>query len=244
MEKIPVSDIDMLRFENIERVLAVGAHPDDLDFGCGGTIACFVDRGISVTELIVTQGGAGSNDPGMTRERLLEIRSRETKEAAAVLGADLIQLTYEDGHVEESTGLRRDISRVIRSVRPDIVMCMDPQPILDNHFFNHPDHRIVGQVTLDALITGASTRLLFPELLDEGLAPWKPAGAVLMGPGWRSGFVDITKTLDRKIAALLCHASQVDAQNIGDMVRKWTRRVGERVGCTYAETLDFYPVVP
>ncbi|MBX7160817.1 MAG: PIG-L family deacetylase [Acidimicrobiia bacterium] len=222
--------------EGVTSVLAVAAHPDDLDFGCAATLARFVDAGAGVTELIATRGDAGSSDPGMTRERLREIRTREAESAAAVLGAELVLLDHTDGEVVDGIDLRREVSRSIRALRPDVLVVLDPSPLIGDAFINHPDHRAVAQAALDSVITGASTRLIFPELLDEGLEPHKPATILMMRPRVESGFVvDVTTTIDRKVEALRAHVSQVGERDVATMVREWARRVGEAHGMAYAE---------
>lgn len=224
--------------EAVSSVLAVAAHPDDLDFGCAATLARFVDAGARVTELLATRGDAGSSDPGMTRERLRGIRTREAKEAAAVVGAELVMLDHADGEVVYDMNLRREVSRAVRAVRPDVMVVLDPSPVVGDAFINHPDHRAVAQAALDSVITGASTRLIFPELLDEGLEPHKPAVILMTRPRViESNFaVDVTATIDRKVGALQAHASQIGERDVGATVREWARKVGEHHGMDYAES--------
>lgn len=224
--------------EGVASVLAVAAHPDDLDFGCAATLARFVDAGARVTELLVTRGDAGSSDPAMSRERLRGIRTREAEAAAAALGAELVMLDHPDGEVVYDVGLRRDVSRAVRSARPDVMFVLDPSPLIGDSFINHPDHRAVAQAALDSVITGASTRLMFPELLDEGLEPHKPAVILMTRPRVRDNnfVVDVAATIDRKVAALHAHASQIGERDVGAMVREWARQVGEPHGMDYAES--------
>ncbi len=236
--------------EDVRRVLAVAAHPDDLDFGCAGTLARLADAGAEVTELIATRGDSGSSDPDMTRERLARLRTAEAEAAAAVLGVDLVMLDYEDGYVGSTIELRRDISRHVRSTRPDLVMIMDPAPLITGPdasftFVNHPDHRAVAQAALDSLLTGGPTRLVFPELAADGLEPHKPGRVALYGPGGAKDFsVDVTATIERKVAALRCHASQVSGSDVEALVREWARRAGAAAGCEYAEVFHLFDVVP
>lgn len=223
--------------EEVGAVLAVAAHPDDLDFGCAATLARFVDAGADVTELIVTRGDAGSSDPAMTRERLAAIRTREAEAAARCVGATLTLLDRADGEVTYDRALQRDLSRAIRRTRPDVLVVLDPSPLIGDAFINHPDHRAVAQAALDAVITGGSTRLLFPELLDEGLEPHKPTVILMMRPRVTANnfAVDVTATIERKVDALTAHVSQVGERQVGEMVRSWARQVGEPHGMDYAE---------
>lgn len=224
--------------EEVASVLAVAAHPDDLDFGCAATLARFVDAGERVGELVVTRGDSGSSDPGMTRERLREIRTREAQAAADAVGADLVLLDRLDGEVVHDIDLRRDISREMRRVRPEVLVVLDPSPLIGDAFINHPDHRAVAQAALDSVITGASTRLIFPELAEEGLEPHKPTVILMIRPRVADNnfAVDVTATIDRKVKALAAHASQVGDRDVASMVRDWARSVGEAHGMDYAES--------
>lgn len=231
--------------EDTERVLAVTAHPDDFDFGCGGTLCRLADAGAQVHQLIVTAGESGSSDPDMTRERLREIRMREAAAAAAVIGCDVTILDHEDGRVAYSLELRRDISREIRRHRPQLVLCMDPRPVLGGWFINHPDHRFVAQATLDSLITGGPTRLLHPELLTEGLEPWKPQRVMLFGPGVDVNLsVDITSTIDRKAKALACHRSQTGDMDTVALLTRTARDTAAGTDFELAESFHVFDVRP
>lgn len=224
--------------EEVGSVLAVAAHPDDIDFGCAATLARFVDSGASVAELLVTRGDAGSSDPAMTRERLREIRTSEAAAAAAVLGVELVMLDRLDGEVVNDLDLRREVSRAVRRTRPEVLVVLDPSPIIGDGFINHPDHRAVAQAALDSVLTGASTRLIFPELADEGLEPHKPSVILMIRPRVSANnfAVDVTATIDRKVEALRAHASQIGERDVATMVRDWARAVGADHGMGYAES--------
>src|SRR5262245_50973370 len=160
------------------RVLSIHAHPDDQEFTVGGTLAKWARAGSAVATVCITSGGGGSNEhtpPGMTREQLIPIREDEQREACRMLGFnEVIFLGYEDGALEPSIALRRDLTRVIRRYRPDAVVCGDPTVrFYGATYMNHPDHRVAADVTLDAVFPSAETRLIFPELLEEGLEPHK-----------------------------------------------------------------------
>ncbi|GIH89545.1 PIG-L deacetylase family protein [Planobispora siamensis] len=195
----------------ITRVLAVTAHPDDVDFAAAGTIAQFTDRGVEVTYCIVTDGDAGGFDRELDNGGMAGLRRAEQTAAAKVVGVhDLRFLGYRDGVVEQSLDLRRDITRVIRQVRPDLVITHTPER---NYAFiapSHPDHRAVGGAALDAVYPDARNPYAFPDLLlEEGLEAWTVPEVWLNGGESPDHHVDVTDSFDRKLAALRAHASQV-----------------------------------
>ena len=219
------------------RVLVVSAHPDDIEFSCAGSVADWVDQGAEVTYCIVTDGSTGTTDRDLVGERLVEIRRDESIGAAKTVGVeDVIFLGYRDGYVEPTLELRRDLARVFRQTRPTRMIVMDPAPLPGGWFVNHPDHRAIGQACLDVTVTAGTTPGHFPELLDEGLEPWKGLREIYVsGPGGGEFAVDITSTVDRKIAALQCHASQVGDWDVESMVRAWTKQMGSGHGYEHAE---------
>ncbi len=221
------------------RALAVTAHPDDMEFGAAGTLAKWADLGAEVTLCIATDGSTGTQDVELMGERLRVVRLEETQRAADVVGIkELIWLGYRDGYVEYTLELRRDIARVFRKYRPHRFMVMDPTPTIE-WFINHPDHRAVGQASLDVSMTAGTTPGHFPELLEEDLPPWRGLREVwIAGPGTRARAVDISSTIDRKIEALMCHQSQVggNAEEIAGFVRRFTAEAGKASGYDYAET--------
>jgi LmbE family N-acetylglucosaminyl deacetylase len=222
------------------RSLVVAAHPDDIEFGCAGTVAVWVDSGADVTYCIVTDGSTGTQDVSLVGEPLAKIRKVETQHAAEVVGVHEIEwLGFRDGYVEYTLDLRRDIARVFRKVRPQRFVVMDPRSTIEDWFINHPDHRAVGQASLDVAMTAGTTPGHFPELLDEGLQPWRGLRELwVAGPGAKPVAVDITATIDRKIEALLCHESQLgpDAEGVAKWVREWTAEQGRPHGFAHAET--------
>ncbi len=162
-----------LDLTDVERILVVTAHPDDVDFGFAGSVAQFTDAGIDVTYCIVTDGDAGGAETGTPREEMAPLRRDEQTAAAAVVGVhDLRFLGYPDGRVESTLDLRRDISRVIRDVRPQRVMGQSPERNLDRIYASHPDHLAVGDATLCAVYPDARNRWAHPELEAEGWEPW------------------------------------------------------------------------
>lgn len=221
------------------RALVVAAHPDDIEFGCAGTVATWTDAGAEVTYCIVTDGSTGTQDRSLMGAPLADIRRVESERAAKVVGVQHIEwLGYRDGYVEYSLDLRKDIARVFRKFKPHRFVVMDPTPTIED-FINHPDHRAVGQASLDATLTAGTTPGHFPELLDEGFEPWRGLRETwIAGPGKRPSLVDITSTIDRKLEALLCHASQVgdDAEAIGRWMRARTAEMGAAQGFGHAES--------
>lgn len=222
------------------RALVVTAHPDDLEFGAAGTVARWADAGATVTACLVSDGSTGTQDRALMGAPLSEVRRAETERAAGVLGIEtLVWLGYRDGYIEYTLDLRRDIARVFRRHRPHRFLVMDPAPTIEDRFINHPDHRAVGQASLDVSMTAGTTPGHFPELLDEGLEPWRGLHEVwIMGPGGGPTTVDITATLDRKIEALMCHESQVgrNAEQILQWVRESAEQRGSSEGFAYAES--------
>src|SRR5580658_397122 len=211
----------------VSRILVIVAHPDDVDFGAAGTVARWTDAGIDVIYCLVTDGEAGGSDPSISRSDMATLRRHEQTEAADRVGVhDLRFLGYPDGRVEPTLGLRKDLARVIRQVRPDRVVCPSPERDYVRPGISHPDHRAVGSAALDAVYPDARNPFAFPELLaDEQLEPWSvPQVWIPMGPG-ADHYVDITATFARKIAALTSHASQIsDAAQLADRLHEWNTR--------------------
>jgi LmbE family N-acetylglucosaminyl deacetylase len=191
--------------------LVVAAHPDDIEFGCAGTVARWVQEGARVAYVLVTNGAAGSSDPEMTRERLAELREAEARASAKVVGVDQVEfLGYEDGLLEPTLEVREKIVRLIRRVRPEVVVTTDPTTrYFGDRYINHPDHRAAGEATLAAVIPGSDTRLAYPELLEEGLEPVKLTAVWLMMNMEPNLVVDIGDFIEKKIESLACHVTQI-----------------------------------
>jgi LmbE family N-acetylglucosaminyl deacetylase len=220
------------------RCLAVFAHPDDIDFGAAGTIARWVDEGWDVRYTCVTSGQKGGWETAMDPEEYGALRESEQRAAAATIGVtDVTFLGWMDSEVVDSLDLRRAISREFRRHQPHRLITMLPDPLPTDMFVNHPDHRVVGQATLDVTMTGGTTASIFPDLLDEGFEPWRGLEqAWLMGPAVKPVAVDVTSTLDRKIAALRCHQSQTGDRDIESFLRGRLREAGRSFGLPYVET--------
>lgn len=209
-----------------ERALVIMAHPDDIEFSCAGTMARWVDGGCAVCYVLVTSGDGGIDEPGMTRARAAEIRAAEQRAAAAALGVDeVVFLGEPDGMVENTMALRRRLVREIRRFRPEVVVTFDPAALwVAEDYINHPDHRAVGMAAVDAAFPAAGQPNVFEELAEEGLAAHKVRKlyAVAFGPEGVNAVVDIGAVLDRKLAALRCHASQFVGWDPETFVRQWS----------------------
>jgi LmbE family N-acetylglucosaminyl deacetylase len=222
-------------------VLSIHAHPDDQEFTVGGTLAKWARAGSHVVTVCITSGGAGSNEhtpPDMTREALAPIREEEQRQACRVLGiSEVVFLGYEDGMLEPSLALRRDLTRVVRRHRPDAVVCGDPtMRFFGANYMNHPDHRAAADAALDAVFPSAETRLIFPELLDEGLDPHKVRSVFIHGSEKPDTFIDISEFLGAKLAALKEHRTQMGTWDPTDMITGWARMQGAKRKLEAAES--------
>ena len=220
-------------------ILAVGAHPDDMDFGASGTVAKFVEEGAEAYYLILTDGSRGSQDPKMTHRKLAQIRKKEQEEAGKVLGLKKIFfLNHTDTRLLADFSLREEISRIIKTVRPNIVITMDPTFYYSQKsgFINHTDHRAASLATMDAVFPLSRDRLTFPQHEKEGLKPHKVEEILLVSFEKRGFLVDITKTFPKKIKALSLHKSQFDDfGEIERLIKQRAKYFGKEKGYKYAE---------
>jgi len=217
----------------ISRVLAITAHPDDVDFAAAGTIARWADAGLEVVYCIVTDGDAGGFDESFPRDEMPAQRRAEQVAAAKCVGVhDVRFLGYPDGRVEATLGLRRDLARVIRQVRPDRVLCPSPERSYTRIGIGHPDHRAVGSAALDAVYPDARNPFAFPELRDsESLAAWTVREVWIAGGPDPNHYVDVTGTFPRKIAALRAHESQTGhMDDLPERLRTRLALMGQRAG--------------
>jgi len=216
-----------------KRAMSIHAHPDDQEFTVGGTLAKWARAGCEIVTVCITSGGAGSNKftpPEMTREALVAIREEEQRDACRILGVkETIYLGYEDGMLEASIPLRRELTRLIRRYRPEAVLTGDPTVrYYGTTYMNHPDHRVAADVALDAVFPSAGTRLIFPELLAEGLEPHEVRQVYIHGAERPDTYVDIAETLDVKLAALRAHKSQMGEWDPAEMLTQWAAEQGRR----------------
>ena len=187
-------------------VLVIAAHPDDAEFGAGGTVARWTSEGKEVVFAICTSGDKGTSDRGMEPKQLAKIREKEQREAAALLGVrEVVFLGHPDQELEDTPEFRKQIVRLIRTYRPGTVATSNPY----RRYISHRDHRIAGQVVLDAVYPYARDHLAYPDLLEEGLEPHKVQELLFWDSEEINYRSDITATFDRKVAALRCHASQM-----------------------------------
>jgi LmbE family N-acetylglucosaminyl deacetylase len=227
----------------------VTAHPDDVDFGSGGTIAAWTDAGIEVVYCICTDGDAGGFDLDFPREQMAALRRAEQTEAAKRLGVhDVRFLGYYDGRLEASYELRRDISRVIRQVRPQRMLVPSPDRDYERMGRSHPDHRAAGDAALDAIYPDARNPFAHPELrLEEGLDAWTVVETWIMGGAPANPpnhYVDVTDTFDRKISALRAHESQTaHMDDLEPHVRGWLEVNAQRAGWPQGRLAESYLVM-
>lgn len=232
--------------EGVARALVVAAHPDDIDFGCAGTVAAWVAAGIEVTYCVCTSGEA-TGDLDTPRDRVARQREQEQRKAAATLGVhEVLFLHHPDGRLQPTLDLRRDITRVIRTVRPQRVLTWSPEINWDHVVTTHPDHRACGEATFAAVYPDARNPHAHPELLAEGLQPWVVDELWLAdGPlERRNHAVDVTEYLTARMAALRAHESQVGhLTDLDDMMRSVLTSNAQRAGLPEGRLAELFQVV-
>jgi LmbE family N-acetylglucosaminyl deacetylase len=222
-------------------VLTIHAHPDDQEFTIAGTLAKWARAGSEITAVCITSGDAGSNDPakdGRDKPALAKLREAEQLAAGKVIGVkETVFLRYPDGELQHTLALRRDLTRLIRKYKPEAVMCGDPTArFYGNSYMNHPDHRAAADAACDAVFPAAGTRLIFPELLEEGYEPHSVKRLYLHGSEKQDVWIDTSETVDIKIQALRQHRSQVgEGKDLEKMMREWAEEEGKPRGLKYAE---------
>jgi LmbE family N-acetylglucosaminyl deacetylase len=223
----------------IERVLCVMAHPDDVDFGLAGTVANWTDAGIEVSYCMITSGDAGGFDPSVPRDQIASIREREQRAAAAEVGvSDVRFLGYPDGRLEVSLDLRRDISRVIREVRPRRVVLQSPNRNWARIYASHPDHLAAGEATMCAVYPDSRNPFTFADSIGD-LEAWTVNEVWVTAPEQANTYVDVTKQFERKKAALMRHESQMsNIDDLHNLLHAWLGGNATAAGMpegTYAE---------
>jgi LmbE family N-acetylglucosaminyl deacetylase len=222
----------------LERVLVIFSHPDDAEFGAAPAIAALAARGARIDYVVTTDGGKGTDDAAVAPETLAATRIAEQRAAADLLGvSEIVHLGHPDGYLAPTLELRRDLARQIRRFRPDVVIAQNPQRRLDgNPYIGHPDHLATGEATLAAVYPAARDRHNFPELLDEGLEPWKVRQVLVTGVERPNLWVDVAGTLETGLAALRCHASQLpDWAEVEARMRERVAEAGRRAGLPMAQ---------
>jgi LmbE family N-acetylglucosaminyl deacetylase len=229
----------MIVAEAPARVLAIYAHPDDPEISAGGTLARWATAGSEVHILITTRGDKGSSDPSTDTDALAQIRKRESLAAARVLGvAGVLHLDHPDGDLPDDRTLRGELVRHVRLYRPDVVLCPDPTAVFFGEgYINHRDHRVTGWAAIDAVAPASGNPHYFPELRGEGLDVHTPNAIYLSGTHEPNVWVDIAGSIDRKIEALLCHASQLTETGewFNEFLRESAEAAGRAAGVNFAE---------
>ena len=225
--------------ERIQHVMVITAHPDDSEFGAGGTVAALTREGKSVSYCILTNGNKGSSDREMTPERLVKIREEEQRNAARVLGVETIDfLGFPDCELENTRETRLAVTASVRRHRPDLIICQNPNRT-KNFGVSHRDHRVAADIVLDCVYPLARDHMAFPELLAQGLEPHKVKEVHMMWWDDPEIVVDISETIDLKIKALQCHVSQMkDVAAMEKRVRERNAELGKDKGFAFAETFD------
>ncbi len=231
--------------EGVARILVVAAHPDDVDFGVAGSVASWVKAGIDVSYCIVTDGDAGGSDRSISRPDMAVLRREEQRAAAAEVGvSDVAFLGYPDGRLTPSIELRRDISRQIRLLRPQRLVCQSPERLWDRLPASHPDHLAAGEASVCAVYPDARNPFAHPELLAEGLEPHTVGEIWMMAAPNPNRAVDVTDTFDRKIAALRRHRSQVgEGEWLDERIRTWVEAGGRQAGLGEGQLAELFRVV-
>jgi LmbE family N-acetylglucosaminyl deacetylase len=220
--------------------MSIYAHPDDQEFSIGGTLAKWARAGAEIISVIITSGDSGSNDPsrdGSYKQELAELREKEQLAANEILGVkETIFLRYPDGELEPTIGLRKDLTRLIRKYRPDVVLAGNPEAwFYGDEYLNHPDHRAAARAACEAVFPSAGSRLMFADLLTEGYEPHDVRRLYIHGTDKVNTWIDITDTLEIKVRALQQHASQVDVNEVDKWMHEWAEEEARGQEMKYAE---------
>ena len=231
--------------EDVGRVLVVTAHPDDVDFGAAGSVATWTGRGIEVAYCIATDGDAGGSDHSITRAEMAAIRREEQLAAARAVGVtDVTFLGFPDGRVTASLELRAAITRVIRLVRPDRVVCQSPERNWERIYASHPDHLATAEATACAVYPDARNPFAFPELLAEGLDEHTVPEMWIMATERANRVVDASDVYPQKLAALRSHKSQVgEGEHLDELLRGWMGGTALAAGLPEGRLAEAFHVV-
>ena len=222
------------------RFMVVAAHPDDADFGPAGTAACWIDAGSVGWLVCCTSGDQGGEDPFADPLELAAVREREQRAAADVIGYDGVTFLHQpDGALINDLALREQLVREIRTFKPDAVLCTDPEAMFHRGGgVNHTDHRAAGMAAVDAVYPAARNPMAFPALARNGLDKHVVPRLYLFWSEQPDAWIDITATIDRKLAALAAHASQIrEPERLERRIREWAAEEGEAIGVAAAEAL-------
>jgi len=221
--------------------LSIHAHPDDQEFTIAGTLAKWAGAGTEIISVLITSGDSGSNDPKHAvgyKQTLAKIREREQRAANTVLGVkEAVFLGYPDGELEATLGLRKELTRLIRQYKPEVVLCGNPDAwFYDDDYVNHPDHRAAAQAACAAVFPSAGTRLIFTDLLAAGFEPHNVKRLYVHGVEKPDSWVDISSTLALKLEALKKHVSQIGGEkDLEKKLRDWAAEEGKSAGLACAE---------
>ena len=232
-------------FYNPESAMAIVAHPDDIEYACSGTLARWAKAGTKTYYVVCTSGDVGIATAGMTKQRAGEIREEEQRNAAAIAGAsEVVFLREPDGMLQPTLDLRKKLVREIRRLRPEVVICSDPTIVLaSSDYINHPDHRAAGMAALDAVFPAAGQPNLFEELAAEGVTAHKVRKVYVNSWENCDTFINISDTMEIKIAALKAHVSQMNGNDPTEMMRQWAAEVAKGKEMTYAESFRVISLV-
>lgn len=218
--------------------MAIFAHPDDIEFSCAGTLAKWAKAGAKINYILLTSGGAGIDDPEIDMDKAIQIREEEAAKAAKTAGAEEIRfLGHPDGLLAATLELRESLVREIRRFKPEVIICGDPTVTLASEsYINHPDHRAAATAAIDAIFPAAGQPTLFEDIeKEDGFTAHKPRKVYIFTWSEQTTFINISDTIETKIEALLCHASQFTGWSPADRVREWAKEVGKGKEMDYAE---------
>lgn len=234
-----------LNDDEIKRVLVVMAHPDDCDFGAGGTIAQWSAKGIQVSYCIITNGDQGGEESGIPLEDMAQVRQKEQRDAGAELGvSDITYLNYRDGWLMPSIELRKEIVKAIRIAKPDRMVVQSPERNWERIFASHPDHLAAGETAIQAVYPDARNPYAFTDLKEAGFEPWRVREVWMTGSPTPNHFVDITDTFNKKMAALHAHVSQTaHNKELEKMVREWGERNAQAQGLAAGRVVEVFKVI-
>jgi len=222
-------------------VMSIHAHPDDQEFSIGGTLAKWARAGCEIVSVTITSGDSGSNDPSKGADYkpvLAELREKEQHAANEILGVkETVFMRYPDGELEPTIALRRELTRLIRMYKPDVVLTGNPEAwFYGNEYVNHPDHRAAAQAACEAVFPSAGSRLIFADLLTEGFEPHEVKRLYVHGTEKPDTWVDVSETIDIKVKALQQHASQVPVDEVEKWMKDWAKEDAKDKEFEYAES--------
>ncbi len=224
-----------------KRALCIHAHPDDQEFSVAGTLAKWAKAGCEIISVVITSGDSGSNDPSKGAEyksELANLREGEQTAANKIIGVkETIFMRHPDGELEPTIALRKELTRIIRQHKPDVVVTGNPEAwFYGNEYINHPDHRAAAQAACEAVFPSAGSRLIFADLLTEGFEPHEVKRLYVHGTDKPDTWIDISETMDIKIKSLQQHASQIPVDEVGKWMRDWAKEDAKDKEYEYAES--------